>query len=200
MCSTHFYCAQTELGQRWTVELFITIMFLFDTFICIGLYSVRHYSLILKSKTPGVWFEMHTCYICLLYFKLSLNREECFLLARAKCLLTFTIARILSLWKEDSCSRDIKSRQAVTFLHTCGCFSAWPLISVVYFRLALVPTVPYTVSLCLHLTNCALSHNTPSAFNYCLKVSGLRVTHSTGSLLGSVSAACVHGWRLQFDV
>lgn len=88
----------------------------------------------------------------------------------------------------------------MTFPHTCGCFSARPLISEVYFGRALVPTVPYSVSLCLRLTNCALSHNTPSAFNYCLKVSGLRVRHSTGSLHGRVSVACVHVQLLRFDV
>lgn len=48
------------------------------------------------------------------------------------------------------------------------------------------PRSPYSVSLYLHLTNCTLSHNTLSAFNYCLEVSGLRVTHSTGSLCGCV--------------
>lgn len=54
------------------------------------------------------------------------------------------------------------------------------------------PRSPYSVSLYLDLTNCTLSHNTLSAFNYCLEVSGLRVTHSIGSLCGSVSAVCVH--------
>lgn len=49
----------------------------------------------------------------------------------------------------------------------------------------------YATSLHLDLTNCSPSHNTLSAFNYCLEGSGLRVTHSTGSLRGSVGAACV---------
>lgn len=49
----------------------------------------------------------------------------------------------------------------------------------------------YATSLHLDLTNCSPSHNTLSAFNYCLEGSGLRVTHSTGSLCGSVGAACV---------
>lgn len=53
------------------------------------------------------------------------------------------------------------------------------------------PRSPYCTSLHLDLTNCSPSHNTLSAFNYCLEVSGLRVTHSTGSLCGSVGAACV---------
>lgn len=53
------------------------------------------------------------------------------------------------------------------------------------------PRSPYSTSLHLDLTNCSPSHNTLSAFNYCLEVSGLRVRHSTGSLCGSVGAACV---------
>lgn len=94
--------------------------------------------------------------------------------------------------KKHAGSLDTKSWQAVAFLHKCGCFSAWPLISEVYFRHALVPKVPYSVLLHLRLTNCTLSHNTLSAFNYCLELSGLRVTHSIGSLSGCVSAECVH--------
>lgn len=70
--------------------------------------------------------------------------------------------------------------------------SARPLISKVYFWNALVPKVPYLMSLHLHLTNCTLSYNTLSAFNYCLELSGLRVTHSIGSLCGCVRAECVH--------
>lgn len=88
----------------------------------------------------------------------------------------------------------------MTFLHTCGCVSARPLISEVYFGRALVPTVPRTVSLCLHPTNCALSLNTPSAFNYCLRVLGSGVAHSVGSLRGSASVACVHVQLVRFNV
>lgn len=98
------------------------------------------------------------------------------------------------MWKKkkDAGSLDMKSWHAVTFLHKCGRFSARPLISQVYFGHALVPEVPfYSTSLHLDLTNCSPSHNTLSAFNYCLEVSGSRVTHSTGSLCGSVGAACV---------
>lgn len=55
------------------------------------------------------------------------------------------------------------------------------------------PRTPYPVSLYRHLTNCTLSHNTLSAFNYCLEVSGSEVTHSIGSL-------CVHAWVSQLNV
>lgn len=88
----------------------------------------------------------------------------------------------------------------MTFLHTCGCVSARPLISQVYFRPALVPTVPRTVSLCLHPTNCALSLNTLSAFNYCLRALGSGGAHSVGSLRGSASVACVRVQLVRFNV
>lgn len=88
----------------------------------------------------------------------------------------------------------------MTFLHTCGCVSARSLISEVYFGRALVPTVPRTVSLCLHPTNCALSLNTLSDFNYCLRVLGSGVAHSVGSLRGSASVACVHVQLVWFNV
>lgn len=94
----------------------------------------------------------------------------------------------------------LESRRAVTFLHTCGCVSARPLISQVYFRWALVPTVPRTVSLCLHPTNCALSLNTLSAFNYCLRALGSGGAHSVGSLRGSASVACVRVQLVRFNV
>ena len=85
--------------------------------------------------------------------------------------------------------------QAVTFLHKCGCFSAWPLISKVYFGRPIGPRGPFTpVSFYLHLTNCTLSHNTLSAFNYCLEVSRSRVTHSTGSLCVRVCAVWPCAW------
>lgn len=88
----------------------------------------------------------------------------------------------------------------MTFLHTCGCVSARPLISEVYFGWALVPTVPLTLSLCLHPTNCELSLNTLSAFNYCLRVLGSGVVHSVGSVRGSASVACVHVQLVRFNV
>lgn len=88
----------------------------------------------------------------------------------------------------------------MTFLDTCGCVSARPLISEVYFGRALVPSVPGALSLCLHLTNCELSPNTLSAFNYCLRVLGSGVAHSVGSLRGSASVACVHVQLVRYNV
>lgn len=88
----------------------------------------------------------------------------------------------------------------MTFLHTCGCVSARLLISEVYFGRALVPTVPLTLSLCLHPTNCELSLNTLSAFNYSLRVLGSGVVHSVGSVRGSASVACVHVQLVRFNV
>ncbi len=64
-------------------------------------------------------------------------------------------------------------------------FSMAPNLQGLFWTSHWSPRPPYPVSLYLHLTNCTLSHNTLSAFNYCLEVSGLRVTHSVGSL-------CVH--------
>lgn len=84
----------------------------------------------------------------------------------------------------------------MTFRHTCGCVWARPLISVVYFRRALVPAVCRTVSLCLHPPNCTLSLNTPSAFNYCLRVLGSGVAHP----VGSTSVACVRVQLVRFNV
>lgn len=79
-------------------------------------------------------------------------------------------------------------------------FSMAPNLQGLFWTSHWSPRSPYSVSLYLHLTNCTLSHNTLSAFNYCLEVSGLRVTHSVGSLwvhvcacmcaCASVSAQC----------
>ena len=52
------------------------------------------------------------------------------------------------------------------------------------------PRSPYSMCLYLHLTNCTLSYNTLSAFNYCLEVSGLRVAHSSGSPCVHVCTVC----------
>ena len=67
-----------------------------------------------------------------------------------------------------------------------GAFQRGPSPFTLYFGHRIGPQGPLTPpSLHLHLTNCTLSHNTLSAFNYCLDVSGLKATHSIGSL-------CVH--------
>ena len=50
--------------------------------------------------------------------------------------------RNLVIIERDAGRLNTKSWQAVTFLHKCGCFSAWPLISKVYFGHASVPKVP----------------------------------------------------------
>lgn len=68
-------------------------------------------------------------------------------------------------------------------------FSAAPNLQGLFWTSRRPPRPPYRVPLHLHLTNCALSHNTLSAFNYCLEVSGLKVTHS-------VCSACVHVPRM----
>lgn len=83
----------------------------------------------------------------------------------------------------------------MTFLHTCACVSARPLISEVYFGRALVPTVPSTLSLCLHSTNCELSSNTLSAFNYCLRVLGSGMHIPSGTAVGALALhACMCSW------
>lgn len=89
-------------------------------------------------------------------------------------------------------------------------FSMAPNLPGLFWTPHRSPRPPYPVSLYLHLTNCTLSHNTLSAFNYCLEVSGLRVTHSTGSLRVQVCAVmsvrdCLDSmrsvsfvWRLEY--
>lgn len=62
----------------------------------------------------------------------------------SKCKLPFNLhgLRNFAIMEKDAGSLDTKSWQAVTFQRKCGCFSAWPLISEVYFGRTLVPKVP----------------------------------------------------------
>lgn len=72
-------------------------------------------------------------------------------------------------------------------------FSSAPNLQGLFWTSHWSPRPLCPMALHRHLTNCTLSHNTLSAFNYCLKVSGLKVTHSIGSL-------CVHVWVSQLNV
>lgn len=83
-----------------------------------------------------------------------------------------------------------------------GAFSTAPNLQGLFWTPHWSPRAPYPcVSLHLQMTNCTRSHNTLSAFNYCLEVSGLRVTHSTGSLRAHSCVvrvrACLVGRSLQ---
>lgn len=73
-------------------------------------------------------------------------------------------------------------------------FSMAPNLRGLFWTSHWSPRSPYPMSLYLHPTNCTLSHNTLSAFNYCLEVSGLRVAHSFWSLCVHVCAVCVCTW------
>lgn len=79
-------------------------------------------------------------------------------------------------------------------------FSVAPNLQGLFWTPHRSPGPPYPVSLYLHLTNCPLSHNTLSAFNYCLEVSGLRVTHSIGSLWVRVCSVRVCDWVARLNV
>lgn len=114
-------------------------------------------------------------------------------LTSGRCLLTFTVTGIQSLWKRMLAAL-IKNHGKLW--HSCtsvGAFQQVPNLRGLFWTSHWTPRPPYPcVSLCLHLTNCALSHNTLSAFNYCLEVSGLRVAFHWESLCAFV---CVREWQ-----
>lgn len=111
-------------------------------------------------------------------------------LTSGRCLLTFTVTGIQPLWKKMLAAL-IKNHGKLW--HSCtsvGAFQQVPNLRGLFWTSHWTPRPPYPcVSLCLHLTNCALSHNTLSAFNYCLEVSGLRVAFHWESV-----CICVCAW------
>lgn len=59
--------------------------------------------------------------------------------------------RNLVIMEKDAGSLNTKSWQAVTFQRKCGCLSAWPLISQVYFGQHIGPRGPLTPCLSISI-------------------------------------------------